>query len=289
VEAEAKYGSLALAMRALRDAQKKQAAGGERETSAFTSLKRGVGDLVVNVAHRLRDAEVTTGDPAAEVARLPDGDVRGRWGVRTAKGETIFADDVALTVPAYAAAKVLATVDPALVSMLGDVAYASTATVFLAYRKFDVRHPLDAVGFLVPKSEGRPILACTFVSSKWDHRAPAGQVLLRVVVGGASQDHVLQRTDEELVQMAREQLRDLLGIDRSPMFTKVFRWAKASAQPTVGHLARMRAVLDRVGTHPGLHVGGGGYVGTGIADAVKQGEEIAERIEALRRSRATIT
>lgn len=288
VEAEAKYGSLVLAMRALREARKKQAAEGEREASAFTSLKRGVGDLVVNVAHKLRDAEVTTGDPALRVARLPEGDERGRWVVTTAKGEVLHADDVALTTPAHAAAKMLEGVDPTLVSMLADVGYVSTATIFLAYRKYDVRHPLDAVGFLVPKGEGRPILACTFVSSKWDHRAPSGQVLLRVFVGGANQEHVLQRDDDELVELAREQLLDLLGIDRAPMFTKVFRWKKASPQPTVGHLARMRSVLERVATHPGLHVGGNGYVGTGIPDAIKQGEEIAGRIEALRKSRTTM-
>lgn len=287
VDAEAKYGSLVLAMRALREARKKQASEGEREASAFTSLKRGVGDLIVNVAHKLRDAEVTTGDGATHVGRLPEGDPRGRWEVTTQKGRVLHADDVALTLPAHAAAKLLVDVDPKLVSMLSDVGYVSTATVFLAFRKYDIRHPLDAVGFLVPKAEGRPILACTFVSSKWDHRAPAGQVLLRVFVGGANQEHVLQHDDDELVQLAREQLLDLLGIDRAPMFAKVFRWNKASPQPTVGHLARMRGVLDRVATHPGLHVGGNGYVGTGIPDAVKQGEEIAGRIEALRRSRTT--
>lgn len=287
VEAEAKYGSLVLAMRALRAARKKQAAEGEREASAFTSLKRGLGDLVVNVAHKLRDAEVTTGNAATHVGRLPEGDARGRWAVQTTKGETLYADDVALTVPAHAASRLLVDVDPGLVDQLGAVGYVSTATIFLAYRKYDVRHPLDAVGFLVPKPEGRPILACTFVSSKWDHRAPAGQVLLRVFVGGAGQEHILQRDDDELVQIAREQLLDLLGIDRPPMFSKVFRWKKASPQPTVGHLTRMRNVLERVASHPGLHVGGNGYVGTGIPDAVKQGEEIAGRIEALRRSRTT--
>ncbi len=287
VEAEQKYGSLVRAMRALRETRKKQAAEGEREASTFTSLKRGVGDLVVNVAHKLRDAEVVTGDPATHVGKLAEGDERGRWAVTTAKGETLYADDVALTVPAHAAARLLTDVDPGLVSMLGEVGYVSTATVFLAYRKYDVRHPLDAVGFLVPKPEGRPILACTFVSSKWDHRAPSGQVLLRVFVGGAGQEHILQRDDEELVQIAKEQLFDLLGIDRPPMFAKVFRWKKASPQPTVGHLVRMRHILERVATHPGLHVGGNGYVGTGIPDAVRQGEEIAGRIEALRRSRTT--
>ena len=154
----------------------------------------------------------------------------------------------------------------------------STATVFLAYRKYDIRHPLDAVGFLVPRSENRPIVACTFVSSKWDHRAPAGQALLRVIIGGAGAEHYLKRNDEGLVRVAREQLRDLIGIERAPTFSKVFRFDGASPQPTVGHLGRMRRLLERTASHPGLHVGGNGFIGTGIPDAIKQGEDIAARI-----------
>jgi protoporphyrinogen/coproporphyrinogen III oxidase len=277
VEAEAKYGSLVLAMRALRANRKEHAGAGELEGSTFLSLKRGIGDLVTWVAHRLRDAEISTDCAATRVSRLAQDDTRGRWSVET-RGKTLYADHVALTVPAHASSRLLAHVDPTLASMLGEVAYVSTATVFLAFRKYDVRHPLDAVGFLVPKSENRPILACTFVSSKWDHRAPSGQLLLRVFVGGAGAEHVLMQNDDGLVRLAREQLQDLLGIDRPPVFTKVFRFNRASPQPTVGHLARMRRVLDRVATWPGLYVGGNGFIGTGIPDSIKQGEEIAARI-----------
>jgi oxygen-dependent protoporphyrinogen oxidase len=277
VEAEAKYGSLVRAMRALRAARRAQATSGEHEASTFLSLKRGIGDLVTYVAHRLRDAEISTGCSARRVALLPEGDPRGRWAVETTGG-VLYADHVALTVPAHASSRLVEDLDPTLASMLGDVGYVSTATVFLAYRKHDIRHPLDAVGFLVPKGENRPILACTFVSSKWDHRAPSGQALMRVFIGGAGAEHHLARSDEALELLAREQLFDLLGIDRAPVFTKVFRFNRASPQPTVGHLARMRNVLDRVATWPGLYVGGNGFIGTGIPDSIKQGEEIAARI-----------
>jgi oxygen-dependent protoporphyrinogen oxidase len=276
VEAESKYGSLVMAMRALRAARKSSATG-QSEASTFVSLKRGIGDLVTHVAHRLRDAELWTTRAAIRVEQLPAGDPRGRWAVSTAKG-TLYADHVALTVPAHASAKMVTEFDPTLASMLGAVDYVSTATVFLAYRTHDIRHPLDAVGFLVPKSEGRPILACTFVSSKWEHRAPSGQALMRVFIGGAGGEHHLERDDEGLERLACEQLHDLIGIERAPVFAKVFRWNKASPQPTVGHLGRMRRVLERVATWPGLHVGGNGFIGTGIPDSIKQGEEIAARI-----------
>ncbi len=277
VEAEAKYGSLVMAMRALRAARKEQATSGESEASTFVSLKRGIGDLVTYVAHRLRDAEISTGRAALKVSRLDAGDSRGRWAVETSKG-TLYTDHVAMTLPAHASSRMVADLDPTLSSMLGDIGYVSTATVFLAYRSYDVRHPLDAVGFLVPKSENRPILACTFVSSKWDHRAPAGQALMRVFIGGAGAEQVLGHDDEALVHLAREQLRDLIGIERAPVFNRVFRFKRASPQPTVGHLGRMRRLLDRVATWPGLYVGGNGFVGTGIPDSIKQGEEIAARI-----------
>ena len=277
VEAEAKYGSLILAMRALRKVRKEQAPTGELEASTFLSLKRGIGDLVTYVAHRLRDAEVSPGSAAKKLARLPDGDPRGRWALETTRG-ILHADHVALTMPAHASARLVGDVDAELASMLGEVGYVSTATVFLAYRKYDVRHPLDAVGFLVPRAENRPIVACTFVSSKWDHRAPSGQALLRVFIGGAGAEHYLGRDDDALVKLAREQLLDLIGIERAPTFSKVFRFNQASPQPTVGHLARMRRLLERTASHPGLHVGGNGFIGTGIPDSIKQGQEIAARI-----------
>lgn len=279
VEAERAHGSLLRAMRALKEKRKSSGGGGEQ--SMFISLKRGVGDLVLNVAHKLRDAEVFTQRVASAVERLPDGDARGRWVVET-NGGPLFADDVALTLPAHVVAKLVRGVDPTLASMCDSVVYSSAATVFLAYRKFDVRHPLDSVGFLVPRAEGRPILACTFVSSKWDHRAPAGQILIRVFIGGAGNEHMLELDDEELARIARSQLSDLLGIDRPPMFAKIFRFWRSSPQPYVGHLRRMRELLQRTATHPGLHVGGNGYVGSGIPDAIKQGEDIASRIAPLR-------
>jgi oxygen-dependent protoporphyrinogen oxidase len=278
VDAEAKYGSLVLAMRALRAARNDEApSAGEYDGSTFLSLKRGIGDLVTYLAHRLRDAELLPGAAATKLARLPEGDPRGRWAVSTARG-VLHADHVALTVPARCSSRLVDDVDPELAAMLGGIAYVSTATVFLAYRKYDIRHPLDAVGFLVPKSENRPIVAATFVSSKWDHRAPSGQALLRISVGGAGAEHHLERDDRGLVQLAREQLLDLIGIERPPTFTKVFRFQGASPQPTVGHLGRMRALMERTASHPGLYVGGNGFIGTGIPDAIQQGEEIAARI-----------
>lgn len=277
VDAERDHGSLVVAMRALKE-KRRQAQidpGAAGPPSAFLSLKRGVGDLVTNLAHRLRDAEVFTGRPVRSLAR----DAAG-WTVHTGAGP-LRADHVALTVPANVAGPLVRGVDPELAAMCAELDYASAATVFLAFRKFDVRHPLDSVGFLVPRSEGRPILACTFVSSKWDHRAPAGQVLMRVFFGGAGNEAMVDRDDDALVKIARDQLQDLLGVDRAPAWSKVFRFRGSSPQPHLGHIPRVCRLLRRAATHAGLHLGGNGYIGSGIPDAIRQGQEIAEQISPL--------
>lgn len=284
VAAEDRHGSLIRAMRAEKKARVKasrvEGANGRTNGSTFLSLERGMGDLVVNLVHRLQHVDLATNTPVRSIARRP-GDATslddGRWIVETSK-ERFVADDVILAIPAHVAARLTHDVDPSTSSLLAGIDYASTATVFFGFREYDVRHPLDSVGFLVPKAEGRPILACTFVSSKWEHRAPAGQVLMRVFIGGASGESLLSYDDADLVRIACKELASLMHITRAPVFSQVFRFDKASPQMHVGHLTRMRRLQERLDALPGLFIGGNGYVGTGMPDAVRQGEEIAARI-----------
>jgi oxygen-dependent protoporphyrinogen oxidase len=278
--AEQAQGSLILHMRSLRAQRKEQAArasAAEGESSMFQSLTRGMGDLIVNVVHKLRTTEILTGTSVRSIARLEPDNPEGRWAVETDSG-TLLADDVVVTAAAYAAARMLRGVDCELEEVLTTVRYVSSATVFLAFRSTDVDFPPDSSGFLVPHAEQLPILAGTFVSNKWPHRAPLEQVLTRVFFGGSHAEHLLERSDNELVQIAREELERLLGMTCAPTLTRVFRFHRASPQPAVGHLARMAKLQKRLASLPGLHIGGNGYVGTGISDSIKQGEEIAARI-----------
>ena len=131
----------------------------------------------------------------------------------------------------------------------------------------------------------RPILASTWVSSKWEHRAPPGTALLRVFFGGATGEAILDHDDGELVALAREELGALVGIVAAPIFTEVFRFSRASPQPKVGHLGRVRTVKARLARWPGLHVAGNGFEGSGIPDCVKFAEVAASEILA-RQARA---
>ena len=111
--------------------------------------------------------------------------------------------------------------DPQLAAAHAEIPYASSAVVTLAYREEDLAHPLDGYGYVVPRVEGSDVLACTWTSSKWEGRAPAGGVLVRVYAGRFGGRDVTEDSTESLVALARDEVRDV-GIEAgraSPAFT----------------------------------------------------------------------
>jgi oxygen-dependent protoporphyrinogen oxidase len=273
VAAEAKHGSLIRAMQAAKKERKK------KDGSAFLSLKGGMSDLVTATAHLLKVADVRKNERVLHLSRTDAGDARGRFAVETSK-EVLFADDVVLAIPPVVARKLLTELSPSFDALYAGLRANSTATVFLGYRSRSVSHPLDATGFIVPATERRPILASTWVTSKWEHRAPAGHVMLRLFFGGASGEEVLESDDYGLVAIARRQLAEIMDITALPVFSRVFRFDKASPQMNVGHLERLKAIQGKLAELPGLYVAANGYQGTGIPDCIKQGIEVAARIAA---------
>jgi oxygen-dependent protoporphyrinogen oxidase len=241
---------------------------------AFVSLRGGVGELVSALVDTLRARGVLL-RPDAPLTAMTRAEGAAGWTLDVARGERLAADAVLLAIPAGAAARVLpAAADGDLRAGLATIAYGSTATVFLGYARKDVAHPLDGVGFVVPRAMGRSILAGTWVSSKWDDRAPEGSVLLRVFVGGPRGEELAAGGDDALERVARSELLSLMGLDAEPTLVRVFRFPRASAQMRVGHLARMRSVHERLErAAPGVRIAGGGYDGVGIPDCIRQGQE----------------
>ncbi len=267
---EREYGSLVRGMRAARRARD-AARGDGPEPSAFVSLVGGVGALVDALVDRVQAAGAVM-RPGTGVRALVRTD--GAWSLELDGGEPVAADAVLLAIPAYAAARVVGALDEDLARRLANLRSASTATVFLGYRRADVAHPLDGSGFLVPRAMGRPILAGTWVSSKWHGRAPEGHVLLRAFIGGPAADGVLRGADADLVALARRELLALMGLSAAPMLSRVFRFERASAQMRVGHAGDLRQLRSRLGVSaPGVRIAGGGYEGIGIPDCIRQGQD----------------
>jgi oxygen-dependent protoporphyrinogen oxidase len=119
------------------------------------------------------------------------------------------------------------------------------------------------------------------LSSKWPHRAPDDRALVRTFFGGARDPKALERSDAELVSHSMTALRPLLRIAGEPIFSRVYRWERASAQHEVGHLDRMAAIDRALARHPGLFVTGSGFRGVGIPDCVADARATARAVAAF--------
>jgi oxygen-dependent protoporphyrinogen oxidase len=282
IEAERTHGSLLRAFRRRPAAVPARGATSPVGTptattrdGAFRSLPGGLSELVGALERALPPGAIRLGTRATEVVRTPMG-----FRVETTTGRSVDAQAVVLATPAFATARLIRDVDPAVASLCDDIPYASVATVALAFRRSGVSHPLNGSGFVVPKVEDTGILAGSWLSSKWAHRAPGDQVLMRTFVGGARDPRALDRSDDEIVARSLKALTPLLGISEAPLFTRVYRWERANAQHEVGHLARVAAIERALEDRPGVFLTGSAYRGVGIPDCVADGRATARRIAA---------
>ena len=193
-------------------------------------------------------------------------------------GGCLEADAVVVATPAFVAGDLLAGLEAGLAADLRAIPHASSAIVTLAYRKNAIAHPLDAHGYLVPRAEASPILACTWSSEKWAGRAPAGWALLRVFVGRYGQEGALSHDDGDLLALARAEVEGRLGARGDPGLARVRRWPRGMPQYLIGHGERVARIEAAVGGHPWLALAGNAYRGVGIPDCIASGEAAAERV-----------
>ena len=125
------------------------------------------------------------------------------------------------------------------------------------------------------------MLAATWVTSKWPHRAPADHVLLRGFLGGGRDPRRLDQTDDELIDLAREGLGEVMSISGVPLFSRLYRWTRQSPQYEVGHLERLATIERHLTRFPGLFVTGSGFRSIGIPDCIADGRETAGRAAAF--------
>jgi protoporphyrinogen/coproporphyrinogen III oxidase len=269
-EMEASSGSL---IRGMLAARRKCAASPPQPL--FTSLQEGMQQLVDAVVARLDPAAVRLSAPVRALQLEGNG-----WKVVSTAAESF--DAVVLAVPAFRASDLLEPVQPALAAVLQPIPYNNAMTVTLG---FDVESlpPLQRPrfssghGFLVPRSEGWSLLACTFVHNKFPHRAPEGRLLLRAFLDDRH-PALAGQSDEETVQIVRLELRAFLNLYAEPRFARVYRWPASMAQYEVGHLDRVAEIERLRSTLPGLALIGNAYRGVGVPDCIRSGRDAAKEI-----------
>jgi len=294
VEMESEYGSLTRGMLAAhqkmvaraREAAQRNENGGSagagpgftrRPRSIFTTLKGGMQQLVDAIEARLKPGSVRLGTPVTALEKTADGWVVEAGGVRESY------DGVIVCSPAWAASGLLSGVDKTLSEGLAGIPYSSSITLNLVYDESKLPELKDGFGFLIPASEGRAMLACTFVHRKFLGRTAPGKAVLRAFLGGMKNEALLEEPDAVLVETAQREFREILGIRVEPEYVQVSRWRRAMAQYAVGHQDRVKGIRERVEMLPGLKLAGNAYDGIGIPDCIRLGRKAAGELVASQR------
>jgi protoporphyrinogen/coproporphyrinogen III oxidase len=266
---ERQHGSLVRATLKAKAQVRSKAPAGSKPQPLFTSLKNGMQQMVEALTATLPQASIRMGQQNLSLRPVNDD-----WQIESAGISERF-QAVLLAAPAPAAAGLLRQFHPALIEGLARIEYTSTAAVALAYDQAELP---PGHGFLVPRSEGRKMMACTFVHKKFSHRAPGDKKLLRCFFSSSRMPDLLTHSDEALQQFARQELKEILGLTAEPKFARTFRWDRAMAQYETGHLDRVAEMEKIIAAMPAFHIIGNSFHGIGVPDCIKSARLAVEQI-----------
>ncbi len=279
VELELRYGSVIRGMIAAQRVRSGEELPGVQRTM-FVSLKNGLADLVTALVDHLTHQGVVLRIGAKVEALRVRSHQLNRWmyDVILNDGLSLSAECLVLATPAYISADLLRPLTPIAGGLLDLVPYTSTATISMSFPTSTVAGRVEGFGLVVPRVEGRDLLAATWTSLKWPHRAPPGQVLIRCYVGGVGREGILELEDRPLIARVRSELAGLCGVTAEPQFVEVNRWMKAMPQYTIGHLDRLKQIEAALSRYGGLVLTGAAYRGVGIPDCIRNGTLAAQHV-----------
>jgi oxygen-dependent protoporphyrinogen oxidase len=241
--------------------------------SSFSFIK-GNDALPAALAASLGDSLALL-SPVETVALSPQGvmlSVGGDW------PRTVRATRVVLALPASVAARLLAPLAPAAARELEAIEYAPVVQVALTYPRTSIGVALDGYGFLASHDADARILGAVWNSVAFPARSNADDVLITAFVGGARDRAMTRRTDDELVQIADNDLQRAMKIaDAKPRTVAIFRWSEGIPQYNLGHDHRVTSIETETARYPAVALCGNYLRGLSVSDCVRQAREVALR------------
>ncbi len=265
-EMENRSGSL---IRALAKEKQAAAAGGPRY-GLFATFPGGMQELVDALIRRLPAATQQLGTGVKRLRRQEG------WQLELQDGRLIETDALCLAVPAWKAAELLAGDSAVLAGTLSTFEYASAVIVTLAWRREDIAHPLDGFGFVVSAREATGIVGGAFNSVKFPGRAPEGQALIRVFLGGALKAAWCAQSDEAVFHEVEDKLGRWLGIRKAPSLREIRRLPRSMPQYHLNHASRVENLEKQLSGFPGIFLAGNAYHGVGLPDCIAGGRRAAQ-------------
>ena len=280
LDMEQKYGNMIKGFLAQRkmveDMKRKYPPDPKNPKTFFTAFTKGMHELSDAMADTAGRDKMRTMAAVTAVSRVEN----GVWTVTLADGEVVMGDAVIIATESWAAEPLVRSIDTQIADTLAAIPASSSATVSFAFAEDEIGIDMNAFGVLCPAVEKRSLLAATYSSTKWPGRAPKGAVLLRGFVGGPNNQAVMEKSDDEIREIALSELRDILGINPKamPLFSRFYRWTLGMPQYSMGHLDRVELIEARSKDIAGLALAGGSYRGVGLPNCIESGEAAVSKV-----------
>ncbi|WP_100330274.1 protoporphyrinogen oxidase [Bacillus xiapuensis] len=268
VDYKERYGSIIKGFEANKE---KFLGGGERK---FLSFKNGLGSLIRAYEERMKQVDILKKHTATRIRRG-----NGRYQVTFANHEIIEADDIILSIPHTAAAKLFD--DPALAEEFSSLKTSSLISVYLGFDVPDSLLPAEGTGFIAANQDELSCNACTWTSRKWAHTSSEGRLLVRLFYKSShpSYRQLKEMNKEELLQVALHDVNKSLGITEDPVVSEVTHWTDSMPNYIKTHHQHVSALENALAaSYPGIWLSGCSYYGVGVPDCIENGRKTAQKI-----------
>ena len=247
----------------------------DRDRLATKKVFSAVGGLQRLVEALSKDLRIITSSNNLKV--MPTAD--GQWSCTYNGTEEIVCRKVVTTVGAYALPALLPFIPEAQMQKMSNLFYAPIIQVILGVKN---ARGLDfpAFGGLVPSKEQKRVLGILFPSSCFEQRCPDGGALYSYFIGGARHTDYLQKSDDEIREIALEAFHSMLKYpaDMQPDLLRIFRHEHAIPQYWSDSGERFATIEALQQQYPGLILAGNMRDGIGMGNRIHQGASIANSI-----------
>ena len=197
----------------------------------FASFDRGMEVLTDSIKDKFRSIDLRLKSEVTSIKKNQEG-----WAIEINGNEILNVNTVCLTAINPKISQLIQNVSPKFSSFFDVLDFGSLVTINFVFKKEQIKHSLDGMGFVVPDIENRNILACSFSSVKFPNRSPEDDLLLRVFVKESELNNFSEKNDNLMIERVMKELRMILKIHGEPKHTDVNFYVKSTPQYKVGHL-----------------------------------------------------
>uniref|UniRef100_A0A0A9DGT8 Protoporphyrinogen oxidase n=1 Tax=Arundo donax TaxID=35708 RepID=A0A0A9DGT8_ARUDO len=274
--------------------------GKRRNRRVSFSFHGGMQSLIVALHNEIGDGNVKLGTEVLSLACSFDGvPASGGWSIAVdsknarskelAKKQTF--DAVIMTAPLSNVQRMNITKGgaPFVLDFLPKVDYLPLSLLVTAFKKEDVKKPLEGFGVLIPYKEqqkhGLKTLGTLFSSMMFPDRAPNDQYLYTTFVGGSHNRDLAGAPTSILKQLVTSDLRKLLGVEGQPTFVKHIYWRNAFPLYGRDYNSVLEAIERIEKDLPGFFYAGNNKDGLAVGSVIASGNKAADLVISYLESR----